>query len=107
MKIFNPDFEIFGNFDETELENAERREFGRREVDADKDCPFDRTLCRQKLVRVIAWKHAIERLGAGRIAHMIYTSANMFHDCPVPQLNCIRRERYKRVLKTWQEHQKQ
>ena len=104
--IFNPDFQIDGVYDADALATAERNARTRAGFDADEDCPYDRTLCRQTLVRMIAWKNAVEYCAANKLDRCFWTSIDMFYGCPVPQLNCIRRERYEKLLNRIQQNQR-
>lgn len=106
IAIFNPDFEIYGSYDQVELERAERAERGRSEFDAEMDCPYDRMLCRQKMVRIINWQQAVEYMALNRVNNVFCTSADMFYGCPVPDLHCVRRMRYEAILNRFKEHQK-
>ena len=99
VKFFNPDYEISGHYDVDALKMTERADLGRDDFDADKDCPFDRMLCRQKLVRIINWTNAVEYYATHRINYTFCTAGDMFHACPVPDLNCVRRARYEAILK--------
>ena len=105
--FFNPDFEIYGDcYDEAALARAERAERGRTEFDAEKDCPYDKTLCRQKLVRIDDWVAWLDWLAQSKKHFKFFTRGDTFHPCPVPQLNCIRRMRYEQMLRTIKEQQK-
>ena len=106
-QIFNPDFEISGNHDSGWLKLAVRAEMGREDFDAEKDCPYDRTLCRQKLVRIHNWAAAVEYMAENRLNNTFCTSGDMFHGCPVPHLNCVRRMRYLGLIQHFSEMQRQ
>ena len=105
-KIFYPDKDYFGitrkyraKFDDMNDANTE--------YDPDTHCPYDKTLCRQKLVRVQEWKDAVEHMAKNKMNRTFITSENMFHKCPVPELNCIRRLRYENIIKTITENEQQ
>ena len=98
-RFFNPDFDVHGDYDAGDLERALRADMGRTEYDAEKDCPYDRTRCRQKIVRMIKWERAVEYAAANRMNWTFCTSGDMFHGCPVPDLDCIRRKRYNEIMK--------
>lgn len=95
-KFFNPDVEVvdIGSLSPHDLKRAEQKEEKRTEFDPDTDCPYDRTLCRQKLVRCGKWERAVEWAAKNRYDTMFFTSEDMFHGCPVPDLMCVRRFRY-------------
>ena len=101
-KIFYPDADYFGigrqyraKFDDMNDANTE--------YDPDTHCPYDKTLCRQKLVRVQEWKDAISHLFENKVNRQFVTTDNMFHGCPVPEMNCIRRIRYENIVKAIKE----
>lgn len=98
-RFFNPDFEISGDYNPDDLNRELREDFGRTEFDADRDCPYDRALCRQKVVRYMRWRQAVEYAAENRMNWTFCTSDNMFYACPVPELDCIRRHRYDNLLK--------
>lgn len=96
-KIFYPETDYFGitrkyraKFDDMNDANTE--------YDPDTHCPYDKTLCRQKLVRVQEWKDAVEHMAKNKMNRTFITSENMFHKCPIPELNCIRRLRYENII---------
>lgn len=103
--FFNPDFEIYGSYVQGDLERAERAEKGRVDFDAEKDCPYDHALCRQKLVKILNWERAVEYHAINRINNTFCTSGDMFHPCPVPNLDCVRRRRYEKILTSIKENQ--
>ena len=105
-KFFNPNYEISGSYNPYDLERAERAEMLRVEFDPEKDCPYDREFCRQKLVRIQNWCRAVEYHAANRIDQVFITKEDMFYGCPVPDLNCIRRAKYDILLKSFKEHNK-
>jgi len=102
-KSFNPDTDYFGigrqyraKFDDMNDANTE--------YDSATHCPYDKTLCRQKLVRFQEWKDAISRLSENKVNRcFVVPSANTYHDCPVPEMNCIRRIRYENIVKAMKE----
>lgn len=100
--IFNPDFQIDGDYDADALAAAERKARSRTDFDADEDCPYDIMLCRQKLVRLITWRNTVEYCATHQLNRCIRTTADMFYGCPVPHLNCVRRQRYLNLLKSFQ-----
>lgn len=108
--FFNPDFEIYGGkygyYDAVALTRAVRAECNRIEFDAEKDCPYDKMLCRQKLVRINDWVEWLDWLAKSKKNIQFCTRGDMFHGCPVPQLNCIRRARYEQMLEKVKEEQK-
>lgn len=108
-KFFNPDVEVVGlgtTFTYEDLLRAEAKEQRRRKFDPDADCPYDRMLCRQKLVRCGKWERAVEWAAKNRYDTMFFTSEDMFHGCPVPELNCVRRLRYEMILAQQQQKKK-
>ena len=105
-KIFYPDQEYFGitrkyraKFDDMNDANTE--------YNPDTHCPYDKTLCRQKLVHLQEWKDTIEYMAKNKMNRTFITSENMSHKCPVPELNCIRRLRYENIIKTITENEQQ
>lgn len=105
-KIFYPDKDYFGitrkyraKFDDMNDANTE--------YNPDTHCPYDKTLCRQKLVHLQEWKDTIEYMAKNKLNKTFITSENMFHKCPVPELNCIRRIRYENIIKTITENTQQ
>lgn len=101
--IFNPDFQIDGEYDASALAISERHARTRTEFDAEEDCLYDRSLCRQKLVRIMNWEKAVDYAATNKMNWVIRTSADMFYSCPVPHLNCVRRLRYLELLKHFQQ----
>ncbi len=104
-KSFNPDTDYFGitrryraKFDDMNDANTE--------YDPDTHCPYDKALCRQKLVRVQEWKDAVEYAAENKLNLTFCTAENMFHQCPVPELNCIRRIRYDNIVSALKEHKR-
>ncbi|MDW2958600.1 MAG: hypothetical protein R8M37_02220 [Alphaproteobacteria bacterium] len=107
-KFFNPDVEVvdIGSLSPHDLKRAEQKEEKRTEFDPDTDCPYDRTLCRQKLVRFNRWARAVEWAAENKCDTVFCTSEDMFHNCPVPELNCVRRLRYEMILAQQQQKKK-
>lgn len=101
--FFNPDFQIDGDYDPVALARAERRAALRNKFDPETHCPYDRTLCRQKLVRLNDWKWIVEQRATNAVPGNFFTQGDMFHGCPVPSLNCIRRHRYEELLKRFKQ----
>lgn len=104
-KIFNPDTDYFGitrryraKFDDMNDANTE--------YDPDTHCPYDKALCRQKLVKLQEWKDAVEYAAKNKLNLTFRTSENMSHKCPVPELNCIRRIRYENIVKAMKENER-
>ena len=98
-KFFNPDVQIHGDYDVDALAAAEVRARTNGEFDADICCPYDKDLCRQKIVRVLRWCDAIEYAAANRMNWTFCTRGDMFYKCPVPELNCVRQARYEQIVK--------
>ncbi len=105
-KFFNPDLEIHGDYDVYALACAENRIRQMDSIDSDYCCPYDKDICRQKIVRVQKWERAVEYLAENRINQTFCTKEDMFYACPVPQLDCVRRHRYNELMKTLQQRVK-
>ena len=78
------------------------------EPNSDLDCPYDGTYCRQKEVRIKAWARAIQYYAEHKINNLLHTSADMFEDCPLGNLEykCIRKIRYERMLQAIEQNVK-
>lgn len=76
--------------------------------DADLDCPYDGTYCRQKECRLIEWKKAIEYHATHKTDNMIVTSATMFEDCPLGthEYACVRKIRYEKMIQELKQNAK-
>ena len=76
--------------------------------DADLDCPYDGTYCRQKECRLIKWKRAVEYHATHKIDNLIVTGANMFEGCPLGSREryCIRKIRYEKMIQELRHHVK-
>lgn len=76
--------------------------------DLDLDCPYDGEYCRQKEARIKAWARAIQYYAKHKINNTIYTSANMFENCPLgnQEYRCIRKIRYERIQQKMKHHVK-
>ena len=105
-KIFYPDTDYFGvtrlyraKFDDMNDANTE--------YDPETYCPYDKSLCRQKLAHIQRWKDAVEYMATNKVNRVIRTSDDMFHKCPEPNLNCIRRLRYENIIKAITENKQQ
>ena len=105
-KIFNPDTDYFG------VTRQYRAKFdGMNDVNTEYSpethCPYDKSLCRQKLAHIQRWTNAIEYMAENKVNNVIRTAADMFHKCPEPDLNCIRRLRYEYIIRDMMEREQQ
>lgn len=103
QKLVNPDVKMCGAEAATEqqLEKPVRAHWN-NEPDIDFDCPYDGTYCRQKHMRVLRWRQAVEYNAAHQINQVFMTGAKMFHKCPLEpskEVQCIRRLRYEKIIK--------
>lgn len=97
-KFFNPDVDYYGAVSNIYRQKHENISDANVEFSMDTHCPYDRTICKQKLLCFDMWKEGIAALAQGRVNRTIVTRADMFYGCPVPELNCIRRYRYDQIV---------
>lgn len=91
---FNPDIRVYGRYDKKALKHSESLEQTPRDFDPRRDCPYDKTLCRQKLVYLNMLTDAIKYAEKNHCDMALCTSNDRLNKCPVPMLNCIRQARY-------------
>ena len=106
-KYFNPDVDYHGAVSKIYRQKHEKINDGIVEFNVDTHCPYDKTICKQKLLRLDMWKEGVVALSAGKVNRTIVTRADMFRNCPVPHLDCIRRLRYENIINAMAENEKQ
>ncbi|MBE6461768.1 MAG: hypothetical protein E7006_02900 [Alphaproteobacteria bacterium] len=105
-KIFNPDIAYHGAASNKYRQQHEKMTDSNTEFSLETHCPYDKTICKQKLLHFDMWKETIANLSAGKVNRTFVTRGDMFHDCPVPELNCIRRIRYQAIVDALQKQQR-
>lgn len=101
-ELFNPDMTL-----SPDASLAEECVFSMRPTihkdgtpDADLDCPYDGTYCRQKHYRVTRWQNAVAYAAAHKKNHTFVTTEDMFYKCPLgDDVECIRKIRYEKIMK--------
>lgn len=106
QKFFNPDIDYFGAASKKYRQQHEKITDDNTEFNLDTHCPYDKTICKQKLLHLDMWKETIAGLSAGKINRTFVTRGDMFHGCPVPELQCIRYKRYNEIIKAICEQQR-
>ena len=104
--LINPDVKLFyyNNDDVPTTPCAHKN----GEPDSDLDCPYDGKYCRQKEARIKAWARAIEYHAEHKIDNLLFTSADMFENCPLhdQEYRCVRKIRYEAMQQTIKHHVK-
>ena len=101
-KLVNPDMMLSGD-----VALGEECKFPMRPTihkdstpDADFDCPYDSTYCRQKDYRVKRWNDTVAYAATHKKNHTFTTTDDMFHKCPLgDDVECIRKIRYEKIMK--------
>lgn len=57
------------------------------------NCHIDGKLCEHKVQRLEEWKQFVKKCAVDEESRTFYMSADMFHGCPIPNMECIRRDR--------------
>ena len=106
-KFFNPDVKLHTTFGKDSLRFADEYYVKGNEFAHTTHCPYDRTVCRQKLLYLDDWMESMDSLNKGIVRKQSFcTRADMFHGCPVPELDCIRRHRYYQIIAAQQQKSK-
>lgn len=67
--------------------------------DADFDCPYDGTYCRQKDYKIKRWSAAVEYMATHKKNRTFRTKEDMFYGCPLDKdIQCIRKIRYEKIM---------